>query len=154
MATYGTIIHVYIFLWIYIFGYCFVSFLPRTGQGFSEMWIRMAGEVVYIIYSYVFGLYIFSLTAMTADHDHRCHKKDSFCLFYYFKIHISHICTFWTKTQGYNITRLVWSTWVIFCFFSYVVMFHLLLKREDVGNLWNHLQPRFHWLSRVTNGIE
>ena len=45
----------------------------------------MEGEVIYIVYSYSFGLYSVLLTSITAKHNHRCHQKDSFCLFITFK---------------------------------------------------------------------
>ena len=45
----------------------------------------MAGEVIYILYSYVFGLYTVLLTSMAAEKNHRCHQKDRFCLFIMFK---------------------------------------------------------------------
>ena len=41
----------------------------------------MVGEFIYIFYSYVFGSYTVLLISMTAEHDHRCHQKDIFCLF-------------------------------------------------------------------------
>ena len=31
----------------------------KNRREFSETWIRMAGEVIYIFYSYLFGLYVF-----------------------------------------------------------------------------------------------
>ena len=43
----------------------------------------MAGEVIYIFYSYLFGLYGVSLTAMIYEHDRKCYRKDSFILFYF-----------------------------------------------------------------------
>ena len=81
MATYGGIIHVYIFSRVRLFGQCLVSLLPRTGQSFSETCKRMAGEVIYIFYSYDFGLYSVLLKSMTAEHNHGCHQEDIFCLF-------------------------------------------------------------------------
>ena len=69
----------------------------------------MVGEVIYIFYSYSFGLYFVSLTAMTIDHNHGCHQKDTFWVFYYVRIHISQFCTFWTDIQVYHITRYVSS---------------------------------------------
>ena len=41
----------------------------------------MAVKVVYIFYSYSFVLYIVPFTYITAEHNHGCHQKDSFCLF-------------------------------------------------------------------------
>ena len=52
----------------------------------------MSGEVIYIIYSYVFGLYLFLLAPMTSDHNHGCHRKYSFCLFITSKsIHLKYV---------------------------------------------------------------
>ena len=45
----------------------------------------MEGEVIYILYSYVFSLYTVLLTSMKAEHNHRCHQKERFCLFITFK---------------------------------------------------------------------
>ena len=45
----------------------------------------MVVEVIYIIYNYVYGLYTVLLTFMTAEHNHRCHQKNIFCLFITFK---------------------------------------------------------------------
>ena len=42
----------------------------------------MAGEVVYIFYSYLFGLYVVSLKAMTVNPIQVCNQKDRFYLFY------------------------------------------------------------------------
>ena len=41
---------------------------------------------------------------------------------------MSQISTFWTKIQGCYLTRLVWRNWIIFCFFLYVVIAHLLQR--------------------------
>ena len=38
-------------------------------------------KVIYIFYSYVFGLYFVSLAAITANHNHGCNQKYIFCLF-------------------------------------------------------------------------
>ena len=103
----------------------------------------MEGEVIYIFYSYVFGLYVVLLTSIKAEKNHRCHQKDSFCLFYYVKIHISQICTFWNNIQGYHLTLLVWHTRIIFRLLSYVVIVRLLQIQEDVGICWNRLQYGF-----------
>ena len=72
----------------------------------------------------------------------------------YVEINMSQICTFWNKIQGYRLTQLVWRTQNIFRFLSYVAIFHLLLRWEDVGIFWNQLQLGFTWSSRVTNGLE
>ena len=45
------------------------------------IWLRMGGEVIYIVYKYLFGLYTVLLTSMTVEHNHRCHQNNSFCLF-------------------------------------------------------------------------
>ena len=143
-------------IYIYMNGFfvsCFISWLPITGRIFSKTWIRMMVEVVYILYSF-FLLYSVSFTSMTAQHNHRCDLKDIFCLFCYFWIHISKICTFWTKIQGYYIARSVLRTLVIFFFLSCVAIAHLLQRHEDFGICWNHLQKVFPWLSQVTNVLE
>ena len=146
--------HVYIFSLVQLFGWCYISWLLITVQSFSEMWIRMAGEFINIFYIYVFGLYVVSLTSTTANQNHECHQKDRCCLFYYVQIHISRIFIFWTQIQGYHITRLVWRTRIIFRFFSYVVIAHLLQIREDVGIFWNQLHPGLPWSSRFTNELD
>ena len=91
---------------------------------------------------------------MMAKHNHRCHQKDIFCLFYYVRIHISQILTFWNNIQGCYLTQLVWCAWIVFHLFWYVSIFHLLIGRYDDGICWNKLQTRIPWLSRVTNGLE
>ena len=91
------------------------------------------GEVIYIFYSYVFGLYLFSLTTMTAEHNHGCNQKDRFILFYYVQSHIYQICTLWTEIKGYHPTRLVWRNQIIFHFFLYVDILHLTLIGEGAG---------------------
>ena len=149
VATYGRRTHVYIFLRIWIFCYHFVSWLSRIGHNFSEICIRMVEEVIYILYSYVFGLYIVSLIAMTSKHNHGWHQDKIFCLFYFTRIHIFHNCTFRSKIQGYHFTQLVWCTWIIFCFFSYVVIVHLIWRWEDVGIFCNKLQAGKNGLSWV-----
>ena len=141
------------FIRIRLFG-LFFSWLSISGQFFSEIWIRMVGEVLYILYSCVFGLYIFSLTAMNTDQYHRCHQNNSFCLFYYIWIHIFKICTFWTKIQGCHLTRSVLCNLIIFHFFSYVDIVHLLQRWEDVGICCNHTQTGFPWFIRVENVLE
>ena len=45
----------------------------------------MEEEVSYTFFSYEFGLYTVLLTSMTAEHNHRCHQNDGFCLFILFK---------------------------------------------------------------------
>ena len=45
----------------------------------------MAGEVVYIFYSYIFGLYFVSLAYMTTEHNYRFHKREIFILSYTFE---------------------------------------------------------------------
>ena len=103
----------------------------------------MAGEAIYILYSYVFGLNFISLETMTSEQDHWCHQKEIFCLFYYVQIHISQICTLCTKIQGYHLTQYLLHTWIIFRFFFYVEISHLLQRREGIGIRWNNLQPGF-----------
>ena len=44
------------------------------------MRILLTVEVIYMFYSYVFGLYFVSLTSMTARHNYRCHQKARFCI--------------------------------------------------------------------------
>ena len=134
----------------------FFSWLEKIGQRFSETWICMAGEVIYILYIYVFDLYFVSMTSMKNRHNHQFHKKDRICLFYYVQIHIYiyQICTLWTETQGYHLTQLVWRSWIIFCFLFYVKIFHLLWRQEDVGISWNKHQLGLSWLIQVTNGIK
>ena len=39
----------------------------------------MVEEVIYVFYSYVFGLYVVSLTSITVEHNYGCHQKDSLC---------------------------------------------------------------------------
>ena len=56
----------YIFLCMILFGLCFVSWLPIPGHIFSETWIRMAVEFIYIFYSCLFGLYFVLFTSMTS----------------------------------------------------------------------------------------
>ena len=119
---------------------CFVSLWLIPGHIFSETWMRMAVEVPYIFYSYVFGLYFISLTTMTTKHDHRCHWNNSVCLFYYIIIHTSQIFTIWTKIQGYYIKQSILRTWIIFRFFLYVEIIYLLWIKEDVGICWNNIQ--------------
>ena len=72
---------------IYLF-FCFTEKVLSTktekfdvGQGFSETWIHMEGEVIYIFCSYVYGLYTLVFTSMMGDHNNSCHQKYSFCLF-------------------------------------------------------------------------
>ena len=48
---------------------------------------------------------------------------------------MSQISTFWTEIQGCHLTRLVWRTRIIFRFFSYVAIAHLLRRGEYVG-IW------------------
>ena len=79
----------YIYLQIQLFGLYFIPWLQITGQIFSKIWICMVGEVIYIFYSYAFGLYFGSLTSMATEHDKGCYKKYSVCLICYFWIHIS-----------------------------------------------------------------
>ena len=74
---------IYIFSWIRLFVLCFVSWPPRTGHISSEM---------------------------TTKHNNGCHRKGRFCLFYYIQIHISKICKFWTKIQGYDLTQYLLRT--------------------------------------------
>ena len=86
----------------------------------------MAVEVIYTFYSYVFGLYIFSLTTINFKNDQGCHQKESACVFYYVRIHTSQICTFWTEIQGYHLTRHVLHTLIIFLFLYYVAIVQYL----------------------------
>ena len=51
----------------------------------------MAGEVFYILYSYVFGLYVVSLTSMMAEHNHGYHQKDSFYFITFKSIYIKSV---------------------------------------------------------------
>ena len=132
-------------LQVQLFGSCPISWLPTTSQFSGKTWIHMVEEVIYVFYSYVSGLYVVSLKSMTAEHNYGCHQKDSLCLFYYVQIHISQIYTFWNEIKGYHLTWLVWHTRIIFRFFLYVDIFHLLQRREDVGICWNQLQIGFHW---------
>ena len=103
----------------------------------------MEREVIYIFYSYVFGIYVVLLAYMTAEHNNWCHQRDRFCLFYYVQIHISQICTFCTEIQGYHLTQLVWHTRIIFFLFLYVTISYLLQRQKDVGICWNQLQAGF-----------
>ena len=48
----------------------------------------MAVEVIYIFYSYIFGLYFVSLADMTNKNNHIFHQKYGFYLFYHVWIHI------------------------------------------------------------------
>ena len=41
----------------------------------------MAGEVIFILYSYLFGLYTVLLTSVQTEHNHMCHQNDIVCLF-------------------------------------------------------------------------
>ena len=102
MATYvgRSHVNIYIFVRMRLFG-LYLYWVPWRGQIISETWIRTAGEVIYISFGYVFGLYFITLTYMTATQYHRCHQNDIFCLFYYILIHIYQICTLWTEIQGY-----------------------------------------------------
>ena len=84
----------------------------------------------------------------------RVSSKGHLLFIYYVQINMSQICTFWTKFQYYHLTRLVWHTRIIFRFFSYVAIFHLLQRWEDVGICWNQLQLGFPWSSWVTNGLK
>ena len=86
----------------------------------------MAVEVIYIFYSYVFGLYNFLLKFMMAEHNHGCHQKYSFCLFITFKstylksVHygpkskaiISHD---WCEVLGlYFVSSCMWQSYTYF----------------------------------------
>ena len=64
------------------------------------------------------------------------------------------ISTFWTEIQGCHLTQLVWYTRIIFRFFSYVAIIHVLWRGEYVGICWNQLQLGFPWSSQVTNGLK
>ena len=55
------------------------------------MWLRMAREVIYIFYSYVFSLYTVLLTSMTAENNCRYHKNESFCLFIMLNKYVSNL---------------------------------------------------------------
>ena len=115
------------------------------------------------IYGRISNLYLlqlcFELIYFFIDiHDGRAQSwvssKVQILLTYYFQINMSQICTLYTKIQGYHLTRLVWRTRIIFRFFSYVAISHLLQRQEDVGICWNYLQIGFPWSSQVTNGLE
>ena len=63
---------------------------------------------------------------------------------------MSQISTFWTKIQGCHLTRLVWRTRIIFRFFSYVAIVHLLRRGEYVG-IWFRIPliKSSHKLTRI-----
>ena len=105
----------------------------------------------YLLY-YLPYLKFVSLTGMTSDHNHGCHLKENFYLFYFILIYIYQICTPWTKIRSYHITWYVLHTCVIFYFLLYLEIVHLLLRKEDVNICSNHLHPQLPWLSWVTNG--
>ena len=111
-------------------------------------------DVIYIFHSYLFRFYFIPLNSMTADHNHGCNKKYSFCLFYYVQIHISQNFIFWTKIQSYHLTLLVRRTRIIFCFFSHVEIVLLIIVKEVIGICLNNIQPVFPWLSRFTNELK
>ena len=139
-----SIFFTYTFIWVVFF-----SLFRIPGQSFSETWIYISWEVIYIFYSHVFVLYL-----GFTENNHGCHQKDMFCLFFYVQIRLSQIFTLWTKMQSYHLTQSVLRTWVIFRFFSYVSIVHLLRIWEDVEICWNHLHPVFPWLSLITNGLK
>ena len=143
---------------IYLYWYYYlanVSFLDCQEQAnVSVKCGYILKEKSSISYTVMHLAYIFSLTSMTVEHTCGCHQKDRFCLFYYIQIHISQFCKFWIKIQGNHLTQLVWHNRIIFCFFSYIDIFHLLQRRGGVGICCNQLQPGFPWLSRVSNGLK
>ena len=67
---------------------------------------------------------------------------------------MSQIFTFWTKIQGYHLTRLVWCTRIIFRFFLYVAIFRLLQRWEDIEICWNQLELRFPWSSPFVTRLD
>ena len=73
-----------------------------------------------------------------------------FWVIYYVQINMSQISTFWTEIQGCHLTRLVWRTRIIFRFFSYVAIVHLLRRGEYVG-IWFRIPliKSSHKLTRI-----
>ena len=108
---------------------------------------------IYLLQLCIWLIFTVSLISMTTKYNHLCHHKYRFCYLLRSNPYVS-ICTFWTKIQGYHLTRFVWHTRIIFLFFYYVEIVYLLQRREDVGMCWNQLQLGLTWSSRVTNVIK
>ena len=108
---------------------------------------------IYLLQLCIWLIFTVSLISMTTKYNHLCHHKYRFCYLLRSNPYVS-ICTFWTKIQGYHLTRFVWRTRIIFWLFYYVAIVHLFQRREDVGICWNKLQLGFPWSSRVTNGLK
>ena len=98
---------------------------------------------------YLLKLYIWLIYCLIEIRDVRAQSqvssKGQFLFIYYVQINISQIYTFWTEIKGYHLTRLVWRTHIVFPFFLYVAIVHLLQIREDIGICWNQLQLGFPW---------
>ena len=139
----------------YIFISSFVSMTKYAGRKLKTvMWLRMAGEFMSTYFSRT-DIWLMS-HLLTADNRPGFQLKVDTYAFVYLLCtnqYVS-ISTFWNKTQGCNLTRLVWRTRIIFRFFSCVSIVHLLRRGEYVGICWNQLQLGFPWSSRVKNGLE
>ena len=69
MDIYDRKSHIYIIHSVIWLIFSFIGSFGEGGKMNNPMWIRFAGEVIYILYSYLFGLYFISLTEFTR------HKK-------------------------------------------------------------------------------
>ena len=82
---------------------------------------------------YLLLLCIWIIYCIIDIHDVRAQSqvssKGQLLFIYYIQINMSQICTFWTEIQGYHLTQLMWCTLIIFRFFSYVSIVHLLWRR-------------------------
>ena len=138
MATYGARCHVYIIVFTYPVIWIMFCYMTSETRPYLQLNVDKYGKInpLYLPQLSIWLLF-FSLTFMTSDQNHRFRQKDSFCLFYLGLIHIYHICTFWTKIQGYYFKGSMLPTWIIFHFFSYMKLFQLLQRREGVGICWN-----------------
>ena len=136
MATYSGISKLYI---IQIHIYLFFRFTDKVrGTKTEQSDVATYGGRSHL---YLLQLWIWLIYCFIDIHDgwaqSQVSSKWQILFIYYVRINMSQICTFWTKIQGYHITRLVWFTRIIFRFFSYLGNCPLNSK---TGGCWNLLE--------------
>ena len=141
--TYGRIIHVYINFAGTLIWLMYHLLTADNRPGFQRN-VNTYGGISNI---YLLHLWIWLIYCLIDIHDGRAQPQVSskwqLLFIYYFQINMSQICTFWTEIQVYYLTRLVWRNRITFRFFSYVSIFQLIWRREDVGICWNQLNLGF-----------